>query len=345
MELHFLNNRRNSMQRDIRTVIRKIKYVLKTHEMGTGKYARWIWQNEKGDRNLLPSEYGCADAANILYTIGEFIKSPDERALWTESLQSFQNPETGLFSEPTHHTIHTTAHCLAALELFDTEAKYPLKGLMQYATKEGLYGLLEGQDWENPWSESHKGAGIYAALVIADEVDKQWQDDYFAWFRRECDPETGLWRKGYVKERIRPLHEHMAGTFHYLFNHEYAKMPLPYPERMIDSMLKLHWEDADFAKISACTIGFIDIDWIYCLTRAMRQTPHRFAEGKKALEEYADKLLDYLERVDETKDDGFNDLHALFGTVCALAELSQALPGKFIYDKPLKLVLDRRPFI
>ena len=63
------------------------------------------------------------------------------------------------------------------------------------------------------------------------------------------------------------------------------------------------------------------------------------------MEDYADKLISYLETVDENKDDGFNDLHALFGTVCALAELAQALPGQIISEKPLKLVLDRRPFI
>ncbi len=333
------------MQRNIDGIIRKVQSVLKTHEIGPGRYARWIWQNKEGTRNLAHSEYGCADAANILYTIGAFVKEPEERAKWVSALQSFQNPETGLFTEPTHHTIHTTAHCVAALELFDAPLRYPLKGLAPYQTKEGLYALLEGQDWDDPWSESHKGAGVFAALVIAGVVDKQWQEDYFAWFRAECDPQTGLWRKGYIPGREKPLHAYMAGSFHYLFNHEYAHQPLPYPERMIDSMLKLFYADKDFAATACCTIGFIDIDWIYCLTRAMRQTPYKFAEGKQALEEYADKLIGYLETVDEARDDGFNDLHALFGTVCALAELSQALPGKIISEKPLKLVLDRRPFI
>ena len=44
-------------------------------------------------------------------------------------------------------------------------------------------------------------------------------------------------------------------------------------------------------------------------------------------------------------DDGLNDLHALFGAVCCLAELQAALPGEITSEKPLKLVLDRRPFI
>ena len=92
-------------------------------------------------------------------------------------------------------------------------------------------------------------------------------------------------------------------------------------------------------------IGFSEIDWVFCLTRAMRQSPHRFEEGKAALRRFAEFFLDYLESLDPMTDDGLNDLHALFGTVCCLAELQSALPGEITSEKPMKLVLDRRPFI
>ena len=333
-------------QRDIGGIIDNIKYVLKTHNQGIGQYARWIWQNKEKSRSLLPSEYGCADAANILYTIGEFPKDAEERSAWVQTLQSFQNPKTGLFQEPTHHFIHTTAHCAAALELFDADCKYPMHDLMQYTEIQALYGLLDGLDWKHdPWSQSHRGAGIYAALVLTTAVDSRWQDSYFAWLRREADPETGLWRLGCVKEGRVPVWHHMAGSFHYLFNHEYAKQPLPFPEKMIDTMLWLLYKDETFREVAAQRISFIDVDWIYCLSRAMRQTGYRHDDGKQALETYADRLIDFLETIDLQTHDGFNDLHGLFGTVCALAELQQALPGKIKTERPLKLVLDRRPFI
>lgn len=333
-------------QRDIGGIIDNIKYVLKTHNQGIGQYARWIWQNKEKSRSLLPSEYGCADAANILYTIGEFPKDAEERSAWVQTLQNFQNPKTGLFQEPTHHFIHTTAHCAAALELFDADCKYPMHDLMQYTDIQALYGLLDGLDWKHdPWSQSHRGAGIYAALVLTNAVDSKWQDSYFAWLRREADPETGLWRLGCVKEGSVPVWHHMAGSFHYLFNHEYAKQPLPFPEKMIDTMLWLLYKDETFREVAAQRISFIDVDWIYCLSRAMRQTGYRHDDGKQALETYADRLIDFLETIDLQTHDGFNDLHGLFGTVCALAELQQALPGKIKTERPLKLVLDRRPFI
>ena len=56
-------------------------------------------------------------------------------------------------------------------------------------------------------------------------------------------------------------------------------------------------------------------------------------------------FVDYLSQVDPLRDEEFNDLHMLFGAVCALAELQQALPGLITSTVPLKLVLDRRPFI
>jgi hypothetical protein len=55
--------------------------------------------------------------------------------------------------------------------------------------------------------------------------------------------------------------------------------------------------------------------------------------------------MPYLQGLDKAKNDGWNDLHQLFGALCALAELQTALPGQIRTNKPLRLVLDRRPFI
>lgn len=57
------------------------------------------------------------------------------------------------------------------------------------------------------------------------------------------------------------------------------------------------------------------------------------------------RRVEYLLNADENTDVDFDDLHSLFGASCALAELRQTLPGKPKSSVPLKLVLDRRPFI
>ena len=63
------------------------------------------------------------------------------------------------------------------------------------------------------------------------------------------------------------------------------------------------------------------------------------------IRDFAEFYINNLNNIDYKHDDRWNDLHMLFGTCCALAELQAALPGEIITDYPLRLVLDRRPFI
>lgn len=92
-------------------------------------------------------------------------------------------------------------------------------------------------------------------------------------------------------------------------------------------------------------IGFLEIDWIYSITRSLRQCGHRREECVVAIRKFAKEYIEWLNSIDYKTHDGFNDLHMLFGTCCALAELQTALPGEIFTKKPLRLVLDRRPFI
>jgi len=370
---------------EISEFIETVKITVEKHNLGQpGEYRRWLWQDKKNSRNLGINVYGCADAANILYTIGSFPAEPQEREAFIDVLQSFQDPDTGLFKDPTHHEFHTTAHCVAALELFDARPKYPLRAFADLKSKNNLESFLDNLDWNgDPWHESQKGAGLYTAMVLSDEVGSDWEDWYFNWLWRETDPETGLWRKGYItggKGRTAPIFHHLAGTFHYLFTLEYARRPFRYPHKIVDTCLKIYYTRAfpkfDFLysdqylrKSSLCSdttnlisssekdgshgvitlgrsISFAEIDWVYCLNRSCRQSGYRFEEVHATLREFAEGYLRYLtEEVNPDTDDRFNDLHWLFGTICALAELQQALPGFIKTKKPLKLVLDRRPFI
>ena len=75
----------------------KIRATVKNHELENGAYARWLWQNEKGSRKLGPNEYGCADAANILYMLGDMPRDVETRTQRVKAMQAFQNPDTGLF--------------------------------------------------------------------------------------------------------------------------------------------------------------------------------------------------------------------------------------------------------
>ena len=327
---------------NIDDLVQEILRSVEKHKLGTGQYSRWLEGPGQG-RDTGINEYGCADAANILYSLGYFPSDPSERACWIKALRSMQNVETGLFSEATHHTIHTTAHCTAALELFDAKPLYKCKALEKYTTKEGLYYLLEKEvDWSRPWPQSHKGAGILSSLANTDMITLEWKNWYFDWMWEHTDENTGFIK---LEENDAPLYEYMAGGFHYFFNHESEHRPMRYPDKVIDSCLSLMALPEDHPARICSYIGFIDIDVIYCLTRAMRQTPHRFYEAKEALECFAEKYIKMFRSIDYENDFHYNDLHSLFGAVCCLCELQSALPGKILTSRPLKLVLDRRPFI
>lgn len=333
-------------------LIAEIEKCVARHKLAPGCYARWLWMDPQGKRQLGRNEYGCADAANILYTIGAFPAEGAERAAFVENLQAMQEPETGLYREATHHTIHTTAHCMAALELFDAKPLYKATALAPCTTKEGLYQLLEQESvWgEKPWPGSHQGAGILPSLVNCDMVGLDWKNWYFDWMWQHSDPELGFVVFG-EKKALNPR-DYMCSGFHYLFNHEAEHRPLRYPEKIIDFCLHMMADPVKYEFIGnrvkdgqRRTCDFIDVDVVYSLNRAMRQSPHRFYEAKAALERYAESYIAMFSTIDFANDESFNDLHMLFGAVCCLAELQSALPGKLLSTKPLRLVLDRRPFI
>lgn len=335
------------MQIDLRQFVARTEAIVASHALAApGAYRRWNVQDAAGTRDLGCNPYGCADAANILYMIGRFPRDPAERAGWVAALQGLQDPRTGMFDEATHHTIHTTAHCIAALELFDARPSHPLAGLASLTEIDAMRGFMAALEWaRDPWRASHQGAGLFAALAITDAVTPAWQDAYFAWLWDHTDPATGLLGGAAVgpvrhgdSETLVP---HMAGTFHYLFNMQWAKRPVRHPDRLIDSCLAM-LEEGAFPL--GARVGFAEIDWVYCMNRASRETDHRFAEGRAAVERLGRRLADFLVALDPL-DDGLNDLHALFGALCALTELQQAVPGLVRTDRPLKLVLDRRPFI
>lgn len=327
------------------SILYDIQKTVFTHRLGAGKYARWLWQNAAGNRNLSSSEYGCADAANILYTLGDFPSDSEERAACVAELRSFQHPESGMFAEPTHHPLHSTAHCTAALELFDARPLYPLQTLIHEAgTPEKLIAFLDTLPADaDPWPQAHRGAGIYAAFLNAGIADLAWQDTYFSYLTDHCDAATGI---GFTRMHAGkyPLQHHLNGWFHYLFNFVAARRPIPHPRALVDSLIAMYRDNAFVTKF-ASRIGFAEIDWVYSLHRASMQEGYRVAEMRDTLRDFAHRYLDFFSSVDITTDEDYNDLHALFGSVCTLAELQLALPGEIVSTTPLRLVLDRRPFI
>ena len=336
------------MNRNIDKLISYVEKTVKEHELAPGCFARWMIQDAKGSRDLGSSEYGCADAANILYTIGKFPRDLEYRAACVKELCRMQK-EDGRFEEPTHHTILTTAHCVAALELFDAAPALPLTYHMEnFGTPEKAQAFLESLGWStNPWNESHKGAGFYAAMALACDMPLEWHDAYFDWLASHVDEKTGIGLEG-AHDGTKSLLHHFAGWFHYLFNHIYAHRAIPNAEKAIDSLIEYYENDLRYCKgfPFGKIMGFAEIDWVFIVNRASMQTGYRREEVKELIREFAERYLDYLEEdIENAYKTHFDDLHMLFGAMCAVAEMQLALPGEIKSTIPLKNVLDRRPFI
>lgn len=329
---------------NIQSLIDDIKQTVRSHELGNGKYARYLLDNDV-NKNNGNNEYGCADAANILYTIGAFGDDVEKRQAAISAIQDFQH-ENGLFDEGTHHPIHCTAHCIAALELFDAKPKLPLVGLRQYTSVEGLYSLLESLPWaESPWPSAHQGAGIYAALTLNGNATREWQNKYFEWITDHTDKKYGIGLQGAIDKKMQPVSHHLNGWFHYMFNFVFARRPIPCAKQAVDTCIELYKNKTELVPDFFNSVNFAQIDWIYMLNRAARQEGYRVKESCDLIKDFARIYIDYLNSIDKTTHERWNDLHLLFGSTCALAELQMALPGEIDTDYPLKLVLDRRPFI
>ena len=311
---------------------------VKNHYIGDGKFLR-----KTSDGSQDANAYGCADAANILYTLNKMPRDTDLRKSFIKGIQSFQNPASGLFEEGTHHPVHTTAHCIAALELFDARPLYPLHELKKYEDFENAKSIFTDVDWLHCGKAAHPGAGVYASLVITGAVGADWKDKYFAFLDEHCDSKTGVWAEQPVADFFTQYFQ-IGDAFHYYFNYEHNRHPMPYPEALIDTCLSAY-RSGEMGEMFAKCHGFIQMDWVYCLNRATRQTTHRFDEVRQTLYDFAKEYTAFLQKASPESDSSADDLHLVFGTLCCLAELQQALPGKIYSSVPLRLVLDRRPFI
>ncbi len=328
---------------DIRELTKRIKTVVERHALeGAGQYCRWLTQDEKGSRDLGSTPYGCANAVNILYTIGALPTDMKERENMIRVLQDFQDPSDGLFHNPGNYETHTTAFVSGALDLLDARPKIQAKRFEKYLEKEELYRFMDAIDWEgNPWLGAHLGAGLYASMVLTNTADDAWEDLYFSWLDENADPRSGLWKKGSLDAK--PGFHHLASTFHYVFNYEYAKRALPYPEALLERCIADYRAGVcmDFSK----NAGWQDIDFTYLLVHAQRRAGIHYEETQAIVKEIADGLLPQMLAMDPDTSEEMNDLNTLFALVCALAVLQDAMPGYIRSSKPYKLVLDKRPFL
>jgi carbonic anhydrase/acetyltransferase-like protein (isoleucine patch superfamily) len=248
-----------------------------------------------------PTVRAWCDAVELAERLDAWPAMPVDRERCADELRRRQDPTTGLVPDwgTTDATWSTDGHAgvayhvLAAgyaLDLLGTGFRHPVHAVGAMSSAD-LRRALDAQ----PWAREGWRAG---AWVDAVSTAMLWNRTRFAldtetetllgWLVTRCDPATGLWSppdpdQGWL-EAVNGFYRLTRGTFAQL------GVPLPYPERTVDSVLAHaadpRWFGPD--RGTACNV----LDVIHPLWLAARQTGHRRAEG----EEWARRQLDRVAR-------------------------------------------------
>jgi hypothetical protein len=290
-----------------------------------------------------PELYGAADMACALYTIGALHPPEAERREWAGVFGSYQNPATGFLAErnPSHTLLHNTAYALAAMQLFDLLPPRPPQIPAEMANIRSFLGTL---DWRhNVYIDSHKGAGLGSVYALSPSLcTSQWFHEYFSVCESLFDPNNGLMG---LEKPPGGDSDQIGGSFHYSFLfHHFNRRP-PYPERRIDTVLRLQQPDGYWDPKNHL---WMTLDAIYLMTRTVRYAPYRVADVAAAVRRAMDAVMRDAISPEGRKATfgGRLAVHSVTAAISIAAELQQFFGADAVRtDLPLHLVLDRRPFI
>ncbi|MGA0333407.1 MAG: hypothetical protein ACO3N7_04180 [Kiritimatiellia bacterium] len=296
------------------------------------------------DAEALADPSSCAAAVNIHYMLDQLPHDPGYRSEWIQTLQDFQDAETGLFAQGPG-ALRKTAACTAALHCFGQRAAYPVRELQDLLHIPHLISFLQQLDWnKDPEAAAREAAALYSILVLNRQANQEWRDAFTQWIHQETDPHTGLLRQGCIApievDGQWTLLPYLCAILYPVALGNYGHQPLCMPWRLIDTALEvMEFHRELFFKRR----GHRHLPWIFCLTRSMRQTAHRHEEVRQSLIRFVPDYLKYLEL--QIGEGHFQGPHQIQWDLSALAELQLALPGRLQSDHPLRQILDRHPFL
>jgi len=221
-----------------------------------------------------------------------------------ELLQSFQEPEFGLFPDPwnlpdpatnrpselsDHSSRYNILAVGYALELLDSEPRYPILAVERMRV-EVLYNLLDHLPWANQaWSCGDWIDSIGTALYLNAKHfgSNRTPDALMGWLHTHANPASGLWGSPTASEQwLQPVN-----GFYRLTRATYAQFggQLPYAETTIDTVLAHARNKAFFGseKGNACNV----LDVIHPLWLCLKQTDYRRQEIQMWAEHQLQRVL------------------------------------------------------
>lgn len=253
-------------------------------------------------------------ALYLRYLLGDLEKlSNSEKEEWIIYLKSFQDPETGLFSDPEaanrvvderHDSIHLdrqfTTFCISALGCLNSKADYPLKFLEDFYDEEYFSNWINNLDWSNSSNSGNKVmfiaiCAIYNFEKFGDEYSKALIENWFDWMDDNQDPVTGFWGTSKNTQYFNGI----LGFYHQFLIYNYLERDVRYPERIVDRCLFLQLPDGGFNPEyggASCD----DIDAIHTLVYLYHKFDYRRSDIESALRKTKKMILK-----NQNKDHGF----------------------------------------
>ncbi|WP_374200750.1 DapH/DapD/GlmU-related protein [Inquilinus sp. Marseille-Q2685] len=250
------------------------------------------WYQDPRNAGKAPFRADC-DAIQIAAMFGA-VPPPFDRAAWIARLQALQDPATGLCfnpdtpdairrdppADPGGDNLYNILCVGYALECLGAGFRHPVAWASRLDPA-ALQRALDGLPWaERGWSSGAWVDALGTAYYFnaRDFGDPGELITLIGWLTTRAGVTTGLWSGPVGDDWLQPVN-----GFYRLTRGTYAQfgLPLPYPERTIDSVLAHLRRTGGFGHtgFNACNV----LDVVHPLMLCARQAGHRAAEIAEAL--------------------------------------------------------------
>jgi len=271
-----------------------------------------------------PDLYASADVAWIRWMMNDLDLTEAQRREWIGFIQDQQEPD-GTYRHITGHCkTHAFCHATGALNMLGGKHRHRPRILDPYRNVERMPEWLDGINWVHQWGASHDIWGAGVPLACTPSTPDAWRNALFEWLDAEVDPETGFWRKGVVSPT--PM-TYVGGAFHIWPIYAAMQRPIPYPERVVDSVLKLRNADGSLD----ARFGYGGMDCVWALQYVSERMPYRRQEVLSTL---AGNIRGMMAMYNEYPHRFLTDAHGTEARIAILAITQAALPRLLVSEEP-----------
>jgi len=248
-----------------------------------------------------PDLYSSLDIALMMGIIRVNLKeslTKQQMGQWVNHINSFANNDFGnatdgsYFDTFGHSTLHANGMVIGALNMLGGKQRFPVKLYDDFNTEAKIITWLESLNWSRQWQASHKFWGGMVCFSFINACPAGWLDKVFDWLDTNADPETGWWRKG---TQYADRHQPLGGSVHIFPLYEHHNRKLPFPEKVIDSVLSLQLENGRWLQTNNINImHYLELDALYAFHLSKKMVPgYREKDIAASVDKYSKAVLDY----------------------------------------------------